>query len=76
VGQVLDQRFVLVLTIRTKGTAEEEDVGKEETAIRFLVQGSLVLWGEGSFAGEEEGAVVVGEVVVEFGTEPKVEDRG
>ena len=73
---MLNEGLVLLLAIGAKGASEEQDVGEERMAVRFLVQGLLVVGGEGPFAGEEEGAIVVGEVVVEFGAKTKINGRG
>ena len=54
IGKVRDQPFVVPLPIRTKGAAKQEEVGVKGVAIGFLVQGSLLLRGEGPFAREEQ----------------------
>jgi len=73
---MLYKGFVVSLPIGTKGAAKQEDVGEQGIPMGFLVEGFLVLGGEGPFAGEEEGTVVVGEVVIKFWTEAKVNSRG
>ena len=66
----------MALPIGTEGTLEEEEISQERIAAGFLVQGSLVVRGEGPFAREEQRAVFVGEEVVEFGAKTKIERRG
>lgn len=36
-GQVFDQSLIRALTIWTKGLAEQQNIGKEWIAVRFLI---------------------------------------
>ncbi len=50
-GQVFDQSLIRALTIWTKGLAEQQNIGKEWIAVRFLIQGFLVVWRERPLTG-------------------------
>ena len=63
------------LTVGSKRVPEQENVREQRVAVRFLVQGPLVLRGQGPFAGQEQRAVFVGEIVVQFGAQAKIDGR-
>ena len=74
-GEGCDQGVVMALPIGAKRPAEQHEVGDEGIAVRFLVEGFLVLRGQGSFAGQEQGAVFLAEEIVEFGAKTKIDGR-